>query len=87
MKMIFLNWGTPILILLMVGIILFSLNIGQNNGIINLNVYLCKVYKVISIANFNLFALESFDGQKNNSTAALKRWTPDNPTNDYPRSC
>jgi TonB-linked SusC/RagA family outer membrane protein len=36
------------------------------------------------IANFNTFALESFDGNKNNSTAALKRWTPTNPTNDYP---
>ena len=36
------------------------------------------------IANFNTFALESFDGNKNNSTAALNRWTPTNPTNDYP---
>lgn len=63
----------------------FSLNIGQNNGIINLNVYLQGV-QGNSIANFNLFALESFDGQKNNSAAALKRWTPDNPTNDYPRA-
>lgn len=38
------------------------------------------------IANFNTFALESFDGNKNNSTEALKRWTPTNPTNDYPKA-
>lgn len=38
------------------------------------------------IANFNTFALESFDGNKNNSTAALNRWTPTNPTNDYPKA-
>ncbi len=38
------------------------------------------------IVNFNKFSLESFDGYKNNSTAALKRWTPTNPTNEYPRA-
>lgn len=38
------------------------------------------------IVNFNKFALESFDGYKNNSVAALKRWTPQNPTNEYPRA-
>lgn len=38
------------------------------------------------IVNFNKFSLESFDGYKNNSTAALNRWTPDNPTNLYPRA-
>ncbi len=38
------------------------------------------------IVNFNKFSLESFDGYKNNSVAALKRWTPDNPTNEYPRA-
>lgn len=38
------------------------------------------------IVNFNKFSLESFDGNQNNSTAALKRWTPDNPTNEYPRA-
>jgi TonB-linked SusC/RagA family outer membrane protein len=38
------------------------------------------------IANFNTFALESFDGYKNNSTAALNRWSTTNPTNDYPKA-
>ena len=38
------------------------------------------------IVNFNKFALESFNGYKNNSVAALERWTPDNPTNKYPRA-
>jgi len=63
----------------------FSLKLGQNKGTVNLNLYLQGV-QGNSIANFNLFSLESFDGQKNNSTATLKRWTPDNPTNDYPRA-
>lgn len=38
------------------------------------------------VVNFNKFDLESFNGYLNNSTAALKRWTPDNPTNEYPRA-
>ena len=38
------------------------------------------------IVNFNKFSLESFDGHKNNSVAALERWTPENPTNKYPRA-
>ncbi len=38
------------------------------------------------IANFNRFGLESFDGNRNNSRVALKRWTPTNPTNEYPRA-
>ncbi|MCE7864346.1 MAG: TonB-dependent receptor [Bacteroidetes bacterium CHB5] len=38
------------------------------------------------IVNFNKFSLESFDGNQNNSTAALERWTPENPTNKYPRA-
>jgi TonB-linked SusC/RagA family outer membrane protein len=63
----------------------FSLNLGRNRGTINLTLYLQGV-QGNSIANFNLFSLESFDGQKNNSTTALKRWTPDNSTNDYPRA-
>ena len=63
----------------------FSLKLGQNKGTVNLNLYVQGV-QGNSIANFNLFSLESFDGQKNNSTAALKRWTPDNPTNKYPRA-
>lgn len=63
----------------------FSLQLGQNEGTLNLNLFLQGV-QGNSIANFNLFSLESFDGSKNNSTAALKRWTPDHPTNDYPRA-
>lgn len=38
------------------------------------------------IVNFNKFGLESFDGNQNNSTAALNRWTPENPSNIYPRA-
>lgn len=38
------------------------------------------------IVNFNKFSLESFDGHKNNSVAALERWTPENSTNKYPRA-
>ncbi len=38
------------------------------------------------IVNFNKFGLESFDGNQNNSTAALDRWTPENPSNIYPRA-
>lgn len=51
----------------------------------SLNVFLQGVYGN-EIINFNRFNLESFDGTKNNSTAALDRWTPDNPTNKYPRA-
>lgn len=63
----------------------FALNLGERIGSVNLNLYLQGV-QGNSIANFNLFSLESFDGQKNNSTAALKRWTPDNPSDSYPRA-
>jgi TonB-linked SusC/RagA family outer membrane protein len=38
------------------------------------------------IVNFNRFQLESFDGYQNNSAVALKRWTEENPTNEYPRA-
>jgi hypothetical protein len=38
------------------------------------------------IVNFNKFSLESFDGNQNNSTAALDRWTSENPSNTYPRA-
>lgn len=49
------------------------------------NIFLQGVYGN-EIANFNRFGLESFDGLRNNSTAALNRWTPTNPTNEYPRA-
>ncbi|MCB0655442.1 MAG: TonB-dependent receptor [Saprospiraceae bacterium] len=38
------------------------------------------------LVNFNKFNLESFDGNQNNSTAALERWTPEHPGNTYPRA-
>lgn len=38
------------------------------------------------IVNFNKFSMESFNGYRNNSVAALERWTPNNPTNKYPRA-
>ncbi len=56
-----------------------------NSSSLNLSVFLQGVYGN-EIVNFNKFALESFDGNRNNSTAALNRWTTDNPTNDYPRA-
>lgn len=56
-----------------------------NSSSLNLSIFLQGSYGN-EIVNFNKFALESFDGNRNNSTAALKRWTVDNPTNDYPRA-
>ncbi len=50
-----------------------------------LNIYIQGVYGN-EIVNFNRFTLESFDGNRNNSTAALDRWTTTNPTNEYPRA-
>ncbi|MFT6882676.1 MAG: TonB-linked SusC/RagA family outer membrane protein [Marinoscillum sp.] len=38
------------------------------------------------IVNFNRFGLESFNGTQNNSREALKRWTPENPSNTFPRA-
>ncbi|PLX16983.1 MAG: TonB-dependent receptor, partial [Marinilabiliales bacterium] len=52
---------------------------------LSLNIYIQGVYGN-EIVNFNRFALESFDGNRNNSTAALERWTASNPTNEYPRA-
>ena len=57
----------------------------RNNSSLGLTVYLQGAVGN-EIVNFNKFSLESFDGYKNNSTAALNRWTPDNPTNLYPRA-
>ncbi len=50
-----------------------------------LNIYIQGVYGN-EIVNFNRFTLESFDGNRNNSVAALDRWTTTNPTNEYPRA-
>jgi len=65
----------------------FSFGIGNEFAYRNftLNIFMQGVYGN-EIINFNRFSLESFDGTKNNSTAALERWTPDNPTNKYPRA-
>lgn len=51
----------------------------------SLSIFIQGVYGN-EIVNFNKFSLESFDGNQNNSTAALERWTPENPTNKYPRA-
>lgn len=56
-----------------------------NSSALNLSVFLQGVVGN-EIVNFNRFALESLDGYKNNSTEVLNRWTPDNPTNKYPRA-
>ena len=50
-----------------------------------LSVFIQGVYGN-EIVNFNRFGLESFDGNSNNSIEALKRWTPENPSNEYPRA-
>jgi TonB-linked SusC/RagA family outer membrane protein len=50
-----------------------------------LSVFIQGVYGN-EVVNFNRFSLESFDGNQNNSTAALERWTPENPGNEYPRA-
>jgi TonB-linked SusC/RagA family outer membrane protein len=65
----------------------FSFGLGNSFEYKNwsLNIFISGVYGN-EIANFNKFGLESFDGLRNNSTAALNRWTPANPTNDYPRA-
>ena len=57
----------------------------KDRSSVGLTVYLQGVVGN-EIVNFNKFSLESFDGYKNNSTAALNRWTPTNPTNGYPRA-
>lgn len=62
---------------------------GMNNTVtyknFSLSVFLQGVYGN-EIVNFNRFSLESFDGNQNNSAEALERWTPENPTNEYPRA-
>ncbi len=62
---------------------------GLNNTVtyrgLSLSIFIQGVYGN-EIINFNKFSLESFDGNQNNSTAALKRWTPENPSNTYPRA-
>lgn len=62
----------------------FRYNLSDNSSL-SLSVFLQGAHGN-EIVNFNKFALESFDGTRNNSNVALKRWTVDNPTNDYPRA-
>lgn len=61
----------------------FNNTVTYNN--FSLSIFIQGVYGN-EIVNFNKFSLESFDGNQNNSTAALDRWTPENPTNKYPRA-
>jgi TonB-linked SusC/RagA family outer membrane protein len=56
-----------------------------NSSMIGLTIYLQGAVGN-EIANFNKFTLESFDGYHNNTKEALKRWTPDNATNAYPKA-
>lgn len=56
-----------------------------NNSSLNLSIFLQGV-SGNEIVNFNKFSLESFNGYKNNSTAALNRWSVNNPSNEYPRA-
>ena len=62
---------------------------GMNNTVdyksLSLSIFIQGVHGN-EIVNFNKFSLESFDGNQNNSTAALERWTPTNPSNEYPRA-
>lgn len=57
----------------------------QNQSVLGLTIYL-QGSVGNEIANFNKFTLESFDGYHNNTKAALKRWTDDNPSNTYPKA-
>lgn len=63
----------------------FGMNHTVNYKNFSLGIFIQGVYGN-EVVNFNTFSLESFDGSQNNSTAALKRWTPENPTNEYPRA-
>jgi TonB-linked SusC/RagA family outer membrane protein len=62
---------------------------GFNNTVtyknLSLSIFIQGVYGN-EVVNFNKFSLESFDGNQNNSTAALNRWTTENPSNEYPRA-
>lgn len=57
----------------------------QNQSVLGLTIYL-QGSVGNEIANFNKFTLESFDGYHNNTKAALKRWTDNNPSNTYPKA-
>ena len=62
---------------------------GMNNSLAYKNLSLSFFIQGVvgnELVNFNKFTLESFDGNQNNSTAALERWTVDNPSNTYPRA-
>lgn len=63
----------------------FGLSNSMSYKNLSLNVFFQGVYGN-EVVNFNRFSLESFDGNKNNSVAALERWTTTNPSNKYPRA-
>jgi TonB-linked SusC/RagA family outer membrane protein len=65
----------------------YSFGIGNTfqYGSLSLSVFIQGVVGN-EIVNFNKFGLESFDGNQNNSREALKRWTPENPSNTYPKA-
>jgi hypothetical protein len=63
----------------------FGMNHTVSYKSFSLGIFIQGVYGN-DVVNFNKFSLESFDGNQNNSTAALERWTPENPTNKYPRA-
>ena len=63
----------------------FGINNTINYKALSLSIFIQGVVGN-EIVNFNRFGLESFDGLQNNSSVALERWTPENPSNIYPRA-
>ncbi|MEQ9405936.1 MAG: TonB-dependent receptor [Cyclobacteriaceae bacterium] len=63
----------------------FGVNNSLNYGNFSLSIFLQGVVGN-EVVNFNKFGLESFNGTQNNSREALNRWTPENPSNIYPRA-
>ena len=64
---------------------IWSLNNTFSYGPFDLTAYINGVYGN-KILNANRFELESGNGQSNASIDMLNRWTPDNPSNVYPRA-
>ena len=63
---------------------IFSLNNSFSFGNFDLSAFINGVYGN-QILNANRFELESGNGLSNASIDMLERWTPDNPSNTYPR--
>lgn len=64
---------------------IFSLNNNFSFGNFELSAFINGVYGN-DILNANRFELESGNGLSNASIDMLNRWTPDNPSNTYPRA-